>query len=68
VIQCRCNVLNVMSGEVARAYLRTHLVRERTDGMNRRIHRCEVSAIEWIEDGREGGYGEDVLVLRRMQR
>jgi hypothetical protein len=68
VIQCRCSVLNVMSGEVARSYLHTHLHRDRTDGMNRTIHRCEVSGIEWVEDRREGGYGEDVLVLRRMQR
>jgi hypothetical protein len=68
VTECRCTVLNVMSGEVARSYLHTHLVRERTDGMNRVIHRCEVAGVEWVEERRQGGYGEDVLVLRRLER
>jgi hypothetical protein len=65
VIACRCAVLNVMSGEVAREYLRTHLAPERTDGMGRVIQRCEVSGVEWVEERRPGGYGDEVLVLRR---
>ncbi len=63
--RCRCAVLNVMSGEVAREYLRYHLEVERTDGMGRRVHRCAESGVSWIEERRPSGYGDDVPVLRR---
>lgn len=62
---CRCAVLNVMSGEVAREYLRVHLQHDRTDGMGRNVHRCEESGVDWVEERKPGGYGEDVTVLRR---
>jgi len=63
--RCRCAVLNVMSGEVAREYVRYHLQVERTDGMGRQVHRCDESGVSWIEERRPSGYGEDVTVLRR---
>jgi hypothetical protein len=66
VVPCRCEVLNVMSGEVARDYIRTHLQRERDDAMGRAVHRCADSAVEWVEDRSGGGYGDDVTVLRRL--
>jgi hypothetical protein len=68
VVPCRCEVLNVLSGEVARDYLRTHLERDRLDGMGRTVHRCEGSGVEWVEDRSGSGYGDDVTVLRRLTR
>jgi hypothetical protein len=68
VVPCRCEVLNVLSGEVARDYLRTHLERDRLDGMGRTVHRCEESGLEWVEDRSGTGYGDDVTVLRRLTR
>lgn len=64
---CQCEVLNVMSGPLARDYLDVHLQRVRTDGMGRTVHRCESSGIEWLEEHRPSGYDDDVLVLRRVQ-
>jgi hypothetical protein len=66
--ECRCEVLNVMSGDLARQYARTHLEVVRTDGMGRTIHRCETTGLEWLEDHSASGYGDDVIVLRRVQR
>jgi hypothetical protein len=68
VIACRCEVLNVMSGEVAREYLRVHLQDQRTDGMGRTVHQCVETGIEWLEEKRPSGYGDEGLVLRRVQR
>jgi hypothetical protein len=63
--RCRCAILNVMSGEVAREYLRYHLQAERTDGMGRTVHHCPESDTHWVEERRPTGYGDDVVVLRR---
>jgi hypothetical protein len=63
---CRCQVLNVMSGEVAVDYARVHLREHRTDGMGRTVHRCEETSVEWLEEREPGGYADQVLVLRRL--
>ncbi len=63
---CRCGVLNVVSGDVAREYLLTHLRRDREDGLGRPVHRCEDTDIEWVEDRDADGYASDVTVLRRL--
>lgn len=63
---CRCEVLNVMSGDVARDYVRVHLVESRTDGVGRPVHRCEESGVEWVEERSGAGYGADVMLLRRL--
>jgi hypothetical protein len=68
VVPCRCEILNVMSGAVARDYARAHLDRDRVDGMGRTVHRCAVSGVEWTEDHRGSGDGDDVTVLRRLTR
>jgi hypothetical protein len=68
VVPCRCQVLNVMSGEVARDYARRHLEEARTDGMGRTVHRCPDTEIEWAEERSGTGYGDDVTVLRRLAR
>ena len=65
---CRCDVLNVLSGELARDYLDVHLQHVRTDGMGRTVHRCEASEVEWVEEHRPSGYDDDVMMLRRVQR
>jgi hypothetical protein len=57
-----------MSGAVARDYARAHLDRDRLDGMGRTVHRCAVSGVEWTEDHRGSGDGDDVTVLRRLTR
>jgi hypothetical protein len=68
VVECRCEVLNVMSGDLARQYTRTHLEVSRVDGLGRTIHRCEATGLEWLEERSASGYGDDVVVLRRVQR
>jgi hypothetical protein len=65
---CRCEVLNVMSGDVARDYTRVHLREVRKDGMGRRVHLCDEAGVEWIEEREPGGYADDVTVLRRLTR
>jgi hypothetical protein len=65
---CRCELLNVMSGAVARDYARTHLERVRVDAMGREVYRCPDSGVEWTEDGDQTGYGANVTVLRRLTR
>ena len=68
MVQCRCDVLNVMSGEVARDYVRTHLQPSRADGMGRDVHRCAETGQEWVEDRSGSGYRDDVMLLRRLSR
>lgn len=65
---CRCEVLNVLSGDVARDYVRVHLQQERHDGMGRTVHRCDESGVEWVEERHLGGYADDATVLRRLTR
>lgn len=65
MVLCRCEVLNVMSGEVARDYAATHLEQVRTDGMGRPVHRCPDTGIEWTEDTSASTYAAEALVLRR---
>jgi hypothetical protein len=65
MVTCRCDVLNVLSGDAARDYLAAHLIRLGTDGMGQTVHRCSVTSIEWIEERTPGGYADDVTVLRR---
>ena len=65
---CRCEILNVLSGALARDLLDHHLREARIDGMGRTIHRCEDSEIEWLEEHQRSGYDDQVTVLRRVQR
>jgi hypothetical protein len=70
VVPCRCEVLNVMSGQVARDYANVHLEQARTDGIGRRVLRCPITGIEWIEDERSSttAYADEAVVLRRSSR
>lgn len=67
MITCRCEVLNVMSGDVARDYARVHLQQSRTDGMGRPVLRCQETDMEWVEERTGAGYGDDVMLLRRVK-
>lgn len=64
---CRCEVTNVMSGDVAVDYRGTHLTHRGADGLGRTVLGCDESDVEWIEEREPNGYGEDVVVLRRRQ-
>ena len=66
MVRCRCGVINVMSGDVARDYRAAHLMQRGLDGLGRNILGCDESDIEWVEE-REPSYGADVVVLRRRQ-
>ena len=65
---CRCDVLNVMSGAVATDYLRGHLDQVRDSGYGRVLYRCPDTGINWVQDRRAEGYGDEVVVLRRDSR
>lgn len=67
LVPCRCRVLNVMSGEVARDYVRQHLDPEGKDGMGRMRYRCAQEGLCWVEEREPGGYGNEVVVLRRAR-
>ncbi len=65
MVPCRCEVLNVMSGNVARDYAAGHLEQSRTDGMGRPVHRCPETGVEWTEDASASAYADEAIVLRR---
>ncbi len=67
MVACRCEVLNGLSGDVAIDYVRTHLQHLRTDAMGRAVHVCPDTQLEWYEEREMGGYGENVLILRRAR-
>lgn len=67
MIECRCEVLNVMSGDVARDYVRVHLEQVRLDGAGRPVHQCPQTSVEWVEERTGAGYGEGVVLLRRLK-
>ncbi|MEX2562486.1 MAG: hypothetical protein WD358_04450 [Nitriliruptoraceae bacterium] len=66
--ECRCRHLNVLSGAVAHDYARLHLEQRKTDGMGRRVLSCPDLHVEWVEEREPAGYGDDVVVLRRLTR
>ncbi|GGI03224.1 hypothetical protein [Egicoccus halophilus] len=65
---CRCELLNVLSGPMAQDYVHGHLEPTHPDGLGRRVHRCPTTPTEWVEDRDPDGYGDGVLVLRRLRR
>lgn len=67
-IQCRCEVLNVMSGAAADDYARRHLDSTRSDGQGRTYYRCPESGVGWVEERTRGPYGGDQRQLRRTDR
>lgn len=67
-VVCRCEVLNNLAGAVARDYTRKHLDQLRVDGLGRTVHRCPDTGVDWTEERSASGYGDDVIVLRRVAR
>jgi len=65
---CRCPVINVLSGAIARDYVDSHLQPDRRDGLGRLVLRCPDLGHRWVEERSPGGYGQDVTVLRRSER
>jgi hypothetical protein len=65
---CRCEQLNVLSGDVARELRKRHLEPAGADGMGRAVHRCPDTGIEWLEEREAVGYSGDAIVLRRRLR
>jgi hypothetical protein len=64
-VDCRCRVLNVLSGALANEYLVGHLGATDTD-LNRRVHTCPTTGVQWIEDRSATQYSATSRVLRRL--
>jgi hypothetical protein len=62
---CRCRILNVLSGNLAEEYLRTHLGGDDA-GTNRRVHLCKETGVQWVEDRSAPQYASASRVLRRL--
>lgn len=62
---CRCQVLNVLSGALAVDYLNGHLGAKDADS-NRRVHVCPSTGVQWIEDRSAPTYASSIRVLRRL--
>ena len=67
-MDCRCEVLNVMTGDAARDYARQHLDEVRSDGHGTTYYRCPDTGISWAEEGAPASYAGKVRRLRRADR
>ena len=65
MVECRCTVLNHLSGDAARDYARQHLDVVRETPGRTTTYRCAESGIEWVEERR---YGEGDHPERRLRR
>lgn len=66
-MECRCEVLNVLTGAAGRDHAR-HLDETRSDGQGRTYYRCARTGVGWVEEAARGPYGGDQRVLRRTDR
>ena len=64
MVQCRCAVLNHLSGAIAADYVRTHLESLGTAGTGR-VFACPETGVRWADE-RAGAGG--VERLRRQER
>ncbi len=67
-VNCRCEVLNVMTGDAARDYARTHLDVVRSDGHGTTYYRCPQTGMTWAEEQAPAPYAGTVRRLRRAER
>lgn len=65
---CRCEVLNVMSGDAALDYVRQHLDQVRSDGQGTTYYRCPDTGIAWAEEPAPDTYAGESRRLRRTDR
>ncbi len=65
MIECRCAVLNHLSGAIAADYVRTHL-HSRGNGGGTRTFTCPDTGVRWADDS---GGGTDGIIerLRRQE-
>lgn len=69
MLECRCQVLNNMTGDAAVDYVRQHLDETRSDGQGRTYYRCPDTGIGWTEERAPNTqYGEAQCRLRRTDR
>lgn len=66
MVQCRCVVLNHLSGAIAADYVRTHLDSLGSGG-NHRVFACPDTGVRWADDT-PGGSGGGIDCLRRQER
>jgi hypothetical protein len=67
-VTCRCEVLNVMTGEAAEDYADEHLEETRSDGQGRVYYRCSTTGIGWVRETPHGPVTGDSTQLRRTDR
>lgn len=65
---CRCDVLNVLSGDGADDYAVGHLDEVRSDGMGRTYYRCPETGVTWASERPQGPYAGEARRLRRVDR
>lgn len=68
MVTCRCEVLNVMTGDAAKDYARQHLDETRSDGQGRTYFRCSESGVGWVSEHPRGPFSGEALQLRRTDR
>ncbi|MBW3657221.1 MAG: hypothetical protein KY457_01185 [Actinobacteria bacterium] len=66
--RCRCDVLNVMSGDAASDYAVQHLDRVREDGQGQTYYRCPETGTAWVEERAPDTYAGESRRLRRTDR
>lgn len=67
-MDCRCEVINVMSGDAARDYAAQHLDEVRSDQQGTTYYRCPATGLTWAEERAPATYGSNARRLRRVDR
>lgn len=67
-MECRCRVLNVLTGSAATDYANGHLDATRSDGQGLNYFRCPETGVGWVEERRRSPFGGDQMRLRRTDR
>lgn len=65
MVQCRCAVLNHLTGAIAADYVRTHL-ESLGNGGGGRVFACPETGVRWADES--GGGASSVERLRRQER
>lgn len=66
-MDCRCEVLNVLSGDAARDHA-VHLDITRSPGQGHTYYRCPATGVGWVEESALAAYGGERPLLRRTDR
>ncbi len=68
MVTCRCQVLNVMTGEAAVEYAQEHLELTRSDDQGRTYHRCPTTQVGWVQEPPPGPVSGEAIQLRRTDK